>query len=297
MKKPTLRNILCAASAMLGLAAIYFSIQWSNATTMQVSPPSIEKISIKLGEDGADFAARYPQYLKVNRQPAGLNFYEIDMDGRKKIMTVRFEHGKHSFEVEHVLSVMGTQDMDLKEGQQSFNTNGGVTAADEIMHDDARQQVMALLKKIKQAGWQVVINRGTARLRGKQAFEAHLKYHDPLWLDGDYEPTLEEWMQLWDNNGWKFYADNAFLNVTFMRDQEKLDPTKPGAYLLSLEIESAEAYYRGQVEEKDRKNWRLFWPVEEAKLKRLRKEAEDKARATGLFIDTDYQDPPLPPEH
>lgn len=281
--------------AVLANAIHNLSFPRSDAATMQANYPIAEHVSIRLNEDGDEFAKRYTKNIGVNKQPAGLNFYKIDVDGRKKILTVVFEHGKHSFEIENVLYVRGTQDMERKEGMESFDLGAGLTTADEIMHDDARKTVMALLKRIRQAGWRVEIGRGTARLRGKQALEAYVKNNDPLWLDGEYEPTMQEWMQLDNMSGWRFYADNAFLTITFMRDRKKLDPTKPGAYYLSIDVESAELNYRSQIEEKDRPNWRRFWPIEEAKLQQLRQEAEAKARAAGLFIDTNYQDPPLPP--
>ncbi len=68
------------------------------------------------------------------------------------------------------------------------------------------------------------------------------------------------------------------------------------AYLFSITLTTAENYYRGTVDPKDRLKWRRMWPDTERTLMKLRRNAEIKAAQDCLELDLDYVDPPLPPD-
>lgn len=253
-----------------------------------------KEVTIKIGEAGESWLQRYPQYAKVTKQPAGLDFYEIDLDDRPR-GTVKVDHGKHTFSIANVLSVMGTYDTELPlEGLSQISIGAGITDPDLIPHDEARLKTYALLKKIEQAGWKIITSRSRPRLTGKDRLNYALNVSNSVALDLNYIPTLEEWMRIEDLTEWRFYADGQFLEVYFKRERTLLDPAKPGSYLLTLTLQSETEHFRGYVESEDRQHWKTLFLAQLEKLKPVRTKAEAALKAQGITIDETYQDPPLP---
>ena len=294
MRKVSVRKLWLVGLLLVPLLAFLF-IHYSQSTNMNPNNASPERYSIKLGEDGKQLAARYPKFTREVVQPAGLNFYKIEPDDRGTSAVLHFEHGKHSFEFPNMMAFTGTQDMDLNEGISAYSLDFSVPPRNKTPHDEARRYILNIIKTLKTAGWKVNIDRSSPRVRGKEAFELLINdnqfgvYH----LDPDYEPTIEEWMQIEDRTRWHFYADNVFLEVYFQRDRHAKDPSK-GGYLLSMDIVSGETYYRGAGE--DRLRWRERWPEIERENAKTRWDAEYQAARQCFHIDFDYQDPPLPPD-
>ena len=250
--------------------------------------------TIRLGEQGEAFAKRYPSQINIDRQPAGLTFYSIDWKPSAP-GTITFEHGKHTFTIENVLGVMGDQNIVYpEEGMSEMSITAGITAPEFISHDEARQQMFAVLQRILQAGWKVFIQRDDPRLRGKDALNYVLTTSSASSLDATYLPTFEEWMRIESMTNWFFYADHVYLEVNFTREHTLTDPTKPGAYLISFNLKNEAEHFRGYVGPNNRKRWKELLPAELAKLPPMRAEAEAKMRAKGVQIDDTYQDPPVP---
>ena len=78
-----------------------------------------------------------------------------------------------------------------------------------------------------------------------------------------------------------------------MRDSQRMNPKEPGAYLLSFELQSETMENKQYFASEDRDRWLELWPEREKRLQQERAEAEAKARAQGLSIDTTYSDPPV----
>jgi len=249
---------------------------------------------VHLGEQGEAFAKRYPSQVHINRQPAGLDFYRIDWNAPAKGV-VTFEHGKHTFTVENALDVSGYQNIDFpKEGMPELDITAGITGPNGIAHDEARQQMFAVLQKILQAGWKVFIQRDDPRVRGKDALDYVLTTSSASSLDATYLPTFEEWMRIESMTNWFFYADHVYLKVNFTREHTLTDPAKPGAYLINFNLQNEAEHFRGYVGPDNRKRWKELLPAALAKLIPMRTEAEAKMRAKGIQIDETYQDPPVP---
>ena len=212
----------------------------------------ISNITIQIGEQGHKFVKRYPGEIKTERQPAGLDFYKIGWPASKK-GEVTIENGKHSFALEDVRSVVGTQSNEFPtEGISEWNITVGVTGPNGIYHDDARKTMFAILQKFLQAGWKVSIPLSVPRLRGKEMTNYLLKEGRYTTLDAEYTPTLEEWMQIDSSGIWKLYADRMFLKVTFMRESTLTDLTKPSSYIFSFDLTSETETFRSYVEGEDR---------------------------------------------
>ncbi len=190
---------------------------------------SISNVTIQIGEKGEAFANRYPNEVKINRQPAGLDFYRIGWKASQNgVATV--ENGKHSFSLEGVIGVVGTQNNDYPtEGISEWDITVGITGPNGIHHDDARKKMFAILQQLLKAGWKTSIPLDKPRIRGKDMLNYLLKDGKYTTLDADYTPTLEEWMQIDSSGIWELYADHMFLKVTFMRESTLTDPTKPSA--------------------------------------------------------------------
>ena len=177
-----------------------------------------QNVSIKIGEQGAAFVKRYPALIKVQRQPAGLDFYDIDLDADPRGVVV-IDHGAYSFTIEDVLSVSSDQDQGefATEGLAEFDINSGMSVPSPglIPHDEARQKMHVILQRILQAGWKMFIDRDNPRLRGKDALNYVLTVDEYTTLDASYIPTFEEWMRIKSLTKWRFYADHVYLSVEF----------------------------------------------------------------------------------
>ncbi len=109
-------------------------------------PPSTMKI--KLGESGTQFLQRnhLDSRGNVNRQPAGLNFYQHRWSTTYP-GTVYVENGIHSFEIQHVVSITGTEDAEkLGEGISDFSIRALISQNRPTPHDEARLAFITLLQ-------------------------------------------------------------------------------------------------------------------------------------------------------
>ncbi len=285
---------------MRGLHPLFFLVlAWLSGCQEQVQvkkeiPQMSSMITVHISEQGEAFAKRYPNQIRVDRQPAGLTFYNLDWKVSKP-GAVTIEHGKHTFLIDNVIGVMGTQDGSFsEEGLSELTITAGITAPELISHDEARQKTFAILKRIVQAGWKPFIDRGDPRLRGRDNLDYVLKTSIASSLDPTYEPTLKEWMLIESQSTWYFYADHVYLGVSFTREHTLTDPDKPGAYLINFNLVNESEHFRAHVNPHDRKRWKELLSAELRKLAPMRIEAETAMRAKGFKIDETYQDPPAP---
>ncbi|MDB5935616.1 MAG: hypothetical protein JWQ01_2960 [Massilia sp.] len=253
--------------------------------------PSVE---IRIGESSASFASRNAPFLKVDQQPAGLNFYEIRFPAASRGQ-VTIQNGTHNLAIAHVFSITGTEDLDFKEeGLNEFHIYSALTDADLIAHDEARLKFFAILQNIVQSGWRSIIPLSMARLRGKEMTQYLLATNRRTTLNPSYEPTLGEWMQMKNVTSWKFYSEHMYMSVSFTREHTLTDPTKPGAYLVSFEIKNEAEQFRRHVNGSDRKRWKEVLPPALRDLAASRTKMENEFRLKGFSIDDGYIDPPLP---
>ncbi len=251
-------------------------------------------VHIYLGEQGEEFLKKYTNQVNVNRQPAGTNFYRIAWNTTAPGI-VSVENGKSGFTVANVLSIQGSENLTLpKEGISEFSINAGISPSELIRHDEARLKLFSIFQSLLQSGWKVNILRNRPRLRGQDMLNYVSNGGRYGTLDAAYLPTLEEWMRIENSTSWDFYSDRSFLTISFLRDQKLMDPSKPGAYLLTFDIKSESEYYQDFVDADDRKRWQELLPSELAKLPPMRAAAETEVRAQGLKVDETYQGPPLP---
>ena len=251
-------------------------------------------IALSIGEHGDTFIRRNREMLNVDRQPAGLNFYELRWPSDAMGM-VLIEQRTGKLPIEHVLSVTGTEDMEFPaEGLNSFSINSTLATTDTISHDDARMKTYSYLNRIVQSGWRVIIPRNVARVRGKHMTEFMLQSRKSTSLDPSYLPTMDEWMKFANLTEWAFYADHMFLTVQMTRERTLTDPSKPGAYLLTTELSNENGHFRGYVDGLDRPQWKKLLKHQVDRMSETRVLQEAEIRKKGIPIDERYVDPPLP---
>ena len=249
----------------------------------------VQKISIRLGESGDSFTQRIGQKkVRPDRQPAGLNFYDVHFTAHgAEAGEVTFEHGMHTFRVGAVLIIMGTEDVErMNAGIYHWDISFGLPPRNQIPHNEARLQVIALLKMLQEKGWRQYYYRDAARIMGRSSLLDSS-------IDARYIPTFEEWMALKDGASWKLEADGVYMRIVMYRDDNRLNPLQPGAYFMTMELHSEEDEVRSHFLEEERDNWKALWSerIKDARESRTKEEAE--ARAKGYQIDTNYQDPPI----
>jgi len=251
-------------------------------------------LTVSINETPEELQRRNGDQIKVVTQGPGVKFYTAQWP-QKNPGTVMIEHGKYKFSIPYVLSFQGMEDSRApQEGLVQYEIYAGVTAPDLIEHDEARKQIFSLLQRIRQAGWTPFIDRDDPRLRGKERLEYVVSHSSVSSLDPNYEPTLSEWMQLQDLSRWTFYADHAYLSVSFKREESLQDPAKRSAYLLTYTLMSENEHFRAYVTPKDRDRWKELVPAAIKDLLKQREQNEKDWRAKGAKIDEVYVDPPAP---
>jgi hypothetical protein len=255
-----------------------------------------KKLEVRFGERGGDFAIRNPGLVKINKQPAGLNFYSIDckQDDPGEVI---IENGTNSLHIANVLGMLASEDadtMDIADSFQKVWIGAAVSHQELISHDQARLALYAWLQDATIAGWRPNLYDSDPRLSGKSRFDYATNQDNIIGLDNKYMPSLEEWMRLKDSTHWLLSANHVFLDLSFQRDDTRMDITKPGAYFLSFNFTTALEYFRSYAGADHRKDWKKFMPAARAEAFETRKKIEAELRAKGIPIDESYQDP-IPP--
>ncbi len=254
-------------------------------------------IVLKLGERGQKYLERNKLDKKnhTDKQPAGINFYEKHWDS-KSTGSAHFEHGKFSFDIPFVLSVVGMEDTDrADEGISNFDIYAKITEKNTIQHDTAKKEFFDFLRSLASIGWKQEIHYSMPRLTGMQGYMYTKEEDNYYGLPIDYEPSMDEWMELPRKGLWFFYADNVFLKIRFQREEESTDPEKQ-AYIFTLNAYTGTVNARGEFFNEAAKNqWQELWVDRIKSLKRERYQKEAELIKRGYTIYTDYQEPKIHP--
>lgn len=250
------------------------------------------EITIKLGEPGAEFVKRNPGLVKVEKQPAGLNFYSIawTTSNQGKVL---LENGASSLHLANVLSVQANEDAEAPatspDSFQDVTVGTNLGAQPLISHDQARLSLYGILHDALAAGWRPLITESDPRLTGKERFDYAMTRDSMIGLDARYVPSLTEWMRIKDSTPWFLYAGHVVLELNFQRDQSRMDPTQPGSYFLSFLFQTDVEHFRGYAGTDHRKDWRQVLPGALAEAHRHRSQLEAELKSQGFHIDESYQ--------
>ena len=261
----------------------------------KVNEINMNSITVRVGKSGDDFLKTNKLNTRdnVDRQPAGLNFYEYDWNLRNP-GKVLVDHDPYSFTIPFALGVTGTEDAeDLENGITDFQIRAAITTQDTINHDDARREIEKLLQQLISLGWKQFIFYQYPRLSKGEAFK-FFQEDDTYGLPVNYSFSLDEWMSI-DVGRWYLYAGEVFLEINFRRDPKLMDPTKPGAYFLTYNLQNATERAKAEFTDNERKHWQDLWvnKIKSLKKERYAKEAELIKR--GFTIYADYEEPIIHP--
>lgn len=251
-------------------------------------------ITVRLGEQAKSLAARDPSRLKLDAQPAGLDFVRAKWS-ESGLGTVEIQHDAVRLKLERVMTLDATQDAASfgEEGITEIDVNMQLMDQDLVAHDDARLRYWSFLQSLKNSGWRSTIERGMPRLSGKDRYAYAMNHSSSIGLDVDYTPTLAEWMRIESQTPWGFWRDGVYLEVSFMREHTLLDPTKPGAYVVTARVRTGREEARSLVEPSDRDRWQETLPGVLTELNHVRAKKEQELGGREGFLLKDYQDPPL----
>ncbi|MBN9355547.1 MAG: hypothetical protein J0I15_03770 [Herbaspirillum huttiense] len=251
-------------------------------------------ITIQVNDPVDTFMRQAPSAIKILKQPAGLNFYVLQW-GKSQLGKVSIQFGSRSVDIADVRLLQGEENLDFPEEHISnWKIYLGLSNGSELSHEQAKKKIYALLNTLAGKGWRNLIDPDDPRLVGRERFEYVINHSPASGLNIDYVPTMDEWMRLENLSHWSFHADGSFLTVTMQRDQGALDMTKPGHYILVLNLMGESEGFRAYVPPKAKTQWRseiapLWKALHERRIQR-----EAQARREGKRIDAAYQDPPLP---
>lgn len=247
---------------------------------------------IRLGETGEAFQKRNPSGVRVNRQPAGVDFYGLDWD-RAPYASVRFVQGNHSFEFHHVNGVQTSEDREAfkEEGFTEWTVHALLDPAQELSHTEAEARIHKLLRAAMDAGWRQYVDGGDPRLRGQDRL--NLVLHGSTWLGLDvrHEPSLQDRVKIPDRTPWKLCVEGAFMELSFTRQALPTSDASKAVYLMTFNIKSKNEYLRAGVESDQLPKWREVLPAVLTQAAAQRAEEERVLRERGIEIDEGYVDP------
>lgn len=285
--KEWLYRIFCAALASAMLSGCGKQDKGEDPTMDQ-------KIHIQLGQSGDDILKRYPGRFILSDHPSGAKFYAAKWtkDARG---TIEVGMADTLFVVNHALSVTGNYSSSFpSENIIEWNINAGLADSSPIIHDDARQQFLSILERLRKASWRRYIDLDAPRLSGTEAIRYAQSTSSIYGLDPAYPPTLNEWMHLPGRTLWKFSSKSGYLTITLSRDLSSSDVHQPGAYFVEYNLRTKNEQLRQLVGPDKRTDFQQALPAEIKLMKEERQQAENALRQQGIRIDESYKDPPIP---
>jgi len=256
--------------------------------------PTVSTITVRLHEKGSNISERYPGIIKEEKQPAGLNFYETDrIPGREYNVEIKIDDT--SLNIANVKGLLATEDAERQsEGVKAITVTSTLTGNSGISHEEARNLLFRNFQTILKNGWTSIIPHATPRINGKHMLNFALNFGNPHGLDPTYIPTMQEWMKLENLSSWEFYKKGAYLQIAFMREENKPGSNDKGDYLIKYDVISEKDYYKEFVAPELQQNWTKHISTELDNAAKRRIEFETELRSAGIPILLEYQNPPAP---
>lgn len=169
---------------------------------------------------------------------------------------------------------------------------------DDSTHADQKTFIYKTLQEIIHAGWNHFYSFSDPRIPGAEADklpDPNRLFGKPVlahpWFDPRYEFSLDKWLKADHFFHWQFYKKGHYLEVTVQRANSRESPTEHGTYLISMELMSEDSYWRQHFSEEHKNEWTVQLPRVLKQYHEERTAQEEKARAAGIRIEEDYQDP------
>ncbi|EIK97625.1 hypothetical protein PMM47T1_03914 [Pseudomonas sp. M47T1] len=114
------------------------------------------------------------------------------------------------------------------------------------------------------------------------------------WFDPSENMTLEQWLSITNTYEWYFVDNNDnHLLLKVWKSNDERSPKTRGTYLITLEFDSEESFWRKSFKQKDKENWINLLPKTIQRFEEDRSLLENKAEAIGIAIDQGYRPPAI----
>ncbi|MCF0263648.1 hypothetical protein KW868_04095 [Acinetobacter guillouiae] len=271
--------------------------QPSNITNknIQLTSQQLEVIDLHFGEQGLKDFTQY-SHTPIDRQPAGMNFLSLDWTppqlGKVKVVT-----GKSNFEIDNVISVMGTQiARRSNDGIQIMDINASLHQNEYTNSQEAYTAYTKIIDQINTQQWKQYFLPNDARLDKKD----NLKYMSQNMgevIDPSYTLSFKEWQEMMvGTNGtmyFNLYNNDVTLGITFTQTHKD---DKKEQYMVRYSFEHFRYAGRNAISDSDTMNPEQ---LQQAFLKELnenkndRRMKESRAKIAGYQIDETYNDPDI----
>lgn len=271
--------------------------QPSNITNknIQLTSQQLDVIDLHFGEQGLKDFIQYSR-TPIDRQPAGMNFLSLDWTppqlGKVKVVT-----GKSNFEIDNVISVMGTQiARRSNDGIQIMDINASLHQNEYTNSQEAYTAYTKIIDQINTQHWKQYFLPNDARLDKKD----NLKYMSQNMgevIDPSYTLSFKEWQEMMvGTNGtmyFNLYNNDVTLGITFTQTHKD---DKKEQYMVRYSFEHFRYAGRNAISDSDTMNPEQ---LQQAFLKELnenkndRRMKESRAKIAGYQIDETYNDPDI----
>ena len=295
------KRLAILIGVLLGMAGLMYALQGfdTNASNerntdmnSQTTPP---ELTIWMGMQGIDMVRAHGG--KEDKQPAGALFHTVRWS-KPPFGTLTLRNDQHSFSLPTVLYIQTfTDNLFADGGVDTFRITAGVSPEEFVSHAEAYRSVFAFIDSLLAKGWVPYLDPAGAMLSGPEALRNYLDESGRLY-DARVRPSFEQWMKVDSSNPLStyLYANGVVLAIAIRRDNDKMELTKPGQYVLSLTITSAVGEMRtyvgaGNFSREKAPTWTQYWPAKLKELEAIKVQETAKLQAKGYKVDTRYQHP------
>ena len=270
--------------------------QPSNITNKntQVTSQQLEVIDLHFGEQGLKDFIQY-SHTPIDRQPAGMNFLSLDWTppqlGKVKVVT-----GKSSFEIDNVISVMGTQiARRSNDGIQIMDINASLHQNEYTNSQEAYTAYTKIIDQMNTQQWKQYFLPYAARIDKKE----NLKYMDQNMGDV-VDPTvklspkeLQEILSKTNRLVFNLYNNDVRVDIVINRTYKD---DKKEQYMVRYSFEHFKYAGRNAISDSDTMSSEQ---LQQAFLRELdenkndRRMKESRAKIAGYQIDETYKDPDI----
>ncbi len=254
---------------------------------------SQELINLHFGDQGLKDFAKY-SHSPIDRQPAGMNFLSLDWTP-PKLGRLNISSQKSSFEIDNVISAMGTQIARRSyEGIQIIDVNASLHRDEYTNSQEAYTAYTKIIDQINKKHWKQYFQPNDARIDKKNNLEYMIQNMGEV-IDPSYTLSFKEWQDIMaKTNGnmyFNLYNNDINLGISFT---QTYNDKKKEQYMVRYSFEHFRYTGRNAISNSDEMNYEQLkqaFMKESNENKNDRKIKEIKAKKEGFLIDETYKDP------
>lgn len=172
---------------------------------------------------------------------------------------------------------------------------------DNSLHSEQKDFLYSIISELLKGGWRRYLYPSDPRISGQEGrrlpsgedvLGSTVMSHP--WFDPSENMTLEQWLSITNTYEWYFVDNNDnHLLLKVWKSNDERSPKTRGTYLITLEFDSEESFWRKSFKQKDKENWINLLPKTIQRFEEDRSLLENKAEAIGIAIDQGYRPPAI----